>query len=157
MPTFRLRVNGRSVAADSWDPEQPLLFVLRNQLGLHGAKYGCGQGQCGACMVLVDDAVAFSCLTPIKDVAGRRVTTVEGLGTVEKPSPVQEAFVAEQAAQCGYCTSGLVVAATALLRRTPNPTREQVMEGLSPNLCRCGAHTRIIDAVLRAAKAGSGR
>jgi len=157
MPTYRLRVNGRSVTADSWDPEQPLLYVLRNQFGLHGAKYGCGQGQCGACMVLVDDAVAFSCLTPIKDVAGRRVTTVEGLGTVEKPSPVQAAFVAEQAAQCGYCTSGLVVAATALLRRTPHPTREQVMEGLSPNLCRCGAHTRIIDAVLRAAKAGGGR
>jgi nicotinate dehydrogenase subunit A len=154
MPTYTFRVNGRSATVGSWDPDQPLLYVLRNQLGLHAAKYGCGLGQCGACMVLIDDEVAFSCVTTIKQVAGRRVTTAEGLGTVEKPSRVQAAFVAEQAAQCGYCTSGLVVAATALLRRTPHPTREQVTEGLASNLCRCGAHTRIIDAVLRASKVG---
>ena len=153
MPTYTFRVNGRSARVESWDPDQPLLYVLRNHLGLFGAKYGCGLGQCGACMVLVDGRTAFSCLTPVSQVAGRAVTTVEGLGTPEKPDRVQAAFIAEQAAQCGYCTSGLIVAATALLRETPRPTREQVTQGLAANLCRCGAHTRIIDAVLRAAKA----
>ena len=153
MPTYTFRVNGRSATVESWDPEQPLLYVLRNQLGLHGAKYGCGLGQCGACMVLVDGRTAFSCLTPVRQVADRTVTTVEGLGTPERPDRVQAAFIAEQAAQCGYCTSGLIVAATALLRETPRPTREQVMEGLATNLCRCGAHPRVIDAVMRAAKA----
>jgi nicotinate dehydrogenase subunit A len=153
MPTYTFRVNGRSAKVESWDPDQPLLYMLRNQLGLYGAKYGCGLGQCGACMVLVDGRTAFSCLTPVSHVAGRTVTTVEGLGTPEKPDRVQAAFIAEQAAQCGYCTSGLIVAATALLRETPHPTREQVMQGLATNLCRCGAHTRIVDAVLRAAKA----
>jgi nicotinate dehydrogenase subunit A len=153
MPTYTFRVNGRSARVESWDPDQPLLYVLRNQLGLHGAKYGCGLGQCGACLVLVDGRTAFSCLTPVRQVAGRTVTTVEGLGTPEKPDRVQAAFIAEQAAQCGYCTSGLIVAATALLRETPHPTREQVTQGLATNLCRCGAHTRVIDAVMRAAKA----
>ena len=153
MPTYSFRVNGRRVSVESWDPDQPLLYVLRNQLGLHGAKYGCGLGQCGACTVLVDGRQAFSCLTPVQHVAGRGVTTIEGLGTPEKPDRVQAAFVASQAAQCGYCTSGMIMAATALLRQTPRPTREQVTEGLAPNLCRCGTHTRIIDAVLRAAKA----
>jgi nicotinate dehydrogenase subunit A len=152
MPTYTFRVNGRSARVESWDPDQPLLYVLRNQLGLYGAKYGCGLGQCGACMVFVDGKTALSCLTPVSQVAGRTVTTVEGLGTPEKPDRVQAAFIAEQAAQCGYCTSGLIVAATALLRETPRPTREQVTQGLATNLCRCGAHTRIIDAVLRAAK-----
>jgi nicotinate dehydrogenase subunit A len=153
MPTYTFRVNGRGATVESWDPDQPLLYVLRDQLGLHGAKYGCGLGQCGACMVLVDGRTAFSCLTPVRQVAGRTVTTVEGLGTPERPDRVQAAFIAEQAAQCGYCTTGLIVAATALLRETPRPTREQVMEGLATNLCRCGAHTRVIDAVMRAAKA----
>ena len=153
VPTYSFRVNGRRVSVESWDPDQPLLYVLRNQLGLHGAKYGCGLGQCGACTVLVDGRQAFSCLTPVQHVAGRGVTTIEGLGTPEKPDRVQAAFVASQAAQCGYCTSGMIMAATALLRQTPRPTREQVTEGLAPNLCRCGTHTRIIDAVLRAAKA----
>jgi nicotinate dehydrogenase subunit A len=104
-------------------------------------------------MVLVDGRTAFSCLTPVSHVANRTVTTVEGLGTPEKPDRVQQAFIAEQAAQCGYCTSGVIMVATALLRETPHPTREQVMQGLAANLCRCGAHTRIVDAVLRAAKA----
>jgi len=152
MPIYSFRVNGRSASVESWDPDQPLLYVLRNQLGLHGAKYGCGLGQCGACMVLVDGRTAFSCLTPVRQVAGRTVTTVEGLGTPERPDRVQAAFIAEQAAQCGYCTSGLIVAATALLREIPRPTRAQVREGLASNLCRCGAHTRVIDAVMRAAR-----
>jgi len=152
MPAYSFRVNGRSARVESWDPDQPLLYVLRNQLGLHAAKYGCGLGQCGACMVLVDGRTTFSCLTPVRQVAGRAVTTVEGLGTPERPDRVQAAFIAEQAAQCGYCTSGLIMAATALLRETPHPTRDQVRQGLATNLCRCGAHTRIVDAVLRAAK-----
>lgn len=153
MPTYTFRVNGRGARVESWDPEQPLLYVLRNQLDLRGAKFGCGLGQCGACMVLIDGATALSCLTPIRSVAGRTVVTPEGLGTPEKPDRVQAAFIAEQAAQCGYCTSGLVMAATAFLRQHPHPTRDQVAQGLATNLCRCGAHTRIIDAVLRAARA----
>jgi len=153
MPTYALRVNGRRAIVESWDPDQPLLYVLRNQLGLHAAKFGCGLGQCGACMVLVDGKAAPSCVTPVRQVAGRTVTTLEALGTPEKPDRVQAAFIAEQAAQCGYCTSGMIMAATALLRQTPHPTREQVTEGLTMNLCRCGTHTRIINAVLRAAKA----
>lgn len=151
MPTYSLRVNGRNTAVESWDPDQPLLYVLRNQLGLHAAKFGCGLGQCGACMVLIDGAPSFSCLTPVKQVAGRAVVTAEGLGTPQKPDRVQAAFIAEQAAQCGYCTSGMIMAATALLRQTPHPTREQVTRALATNLCRCGTHTRIINAVLRAA------
>ena len=153
MASYTIRVNGRSARIESWDPDQPLLYILRNQLGLRAAKFGCGLGQCGTCMVLVDGAPAFSCLTPIKQVAGRAVTTLEGLGTPEKPDRVQAAFIAEQAAQCGYCTNGMIIAATALLRRTPHPTREQVTEGLATNLCRCGTHTRIVSAVMRAAKA----
>lgn len=153
MPTYTLRVNGRRAQVESWDPEQPLLYVLRNQLNLHGAKFGCGLGQCGSCTVLIDGATAFSCLTPIKNVAGRIVVTPEGLGTPEKPDRVQAAFIAEQAAQCGYCTSGLIMAATALLRQNPNPTRDQVTQGLATNLCRCGTHIRIVNAVLRAARA----
>ncbi len=152
MPSYTFRVNGRSARVESWDPDQPLLYVLRNQLGLHAAKFGCGLGQCGACMVLVDGKVAPSCLTPVRQVAGHTVTTLEALGTPDKPDRVQAAFIAEQAAQCGYCTNGMIMAATALLRQTPHPTREQVTQGLAMNLCRCGTHTRIINAVLRAAK-----
>jgi nicotinate dehydrogenase subunit A len=152
MATFRLRVNGRPATVESWDPEQPLLYVLRNQMGLHAAKFGCGLAQCGACMVLLDGKAVPSCVTPVKDAVGHAVTTLEGLGTTEKPDRVQAAFAAEQAAQCGYCTTGMIMAATALLRANPHPTREQVLQGLATNLCRCGTHTRIIDAVLRAAK-----
>lgn len=153
MPTYTFRVNGRGASVESWDPDQPLLYLLRNQLNLHGAKFGCGLGQCGACMVLIDGVPSFSCLTPVRQVAGRTVVTPEGLGTADKPDRVQAAFIAEQAAQCGYCTSGMIMAATALLRQTPHPTREQITERLATNLCRCGTHTRIIAAVLRAANA----
>jgi nicotinate dehydrogenase subunit A len=153
MPQYKFQVNGRAVRVDSWDAEQPLLYVLRNDVGLHGAKFGCGLGQCGACSVLIDGKVVRACVTPVRQVAGRAVTTIEGLGTPEKPDPVSAAFIAEQAAQCGYCTSGMVLAAKALLSETPHPTREQVQQSLAGNLCRCGTHTRIVSAVLRAAKA----
>src|SRR2546427_5650724 len=108
MATFKLRVNGRAVTVDSWDPAQPLLYVLRNELGLHGAKFGCGLGQCGACTVLIDGKAARACITPVKQATGRAITTLEGIGTPQAPSAVQVAFVAEQAAQCGYCTNGMI-------------------------------------------------
>jgi nicotinate dehydrogenase subunit A len=152
MPQYKLRVNGGAVTVDSWDPDQPLLYILRNALALHGAKFGCGLGQCGACTVLVDGKAVRSCITPIKQVAGRAITTLEGLGTLEKPDVIQSAFIAEQAAQCGYCTNGMIMSAKAVLTRTPHPTLEQVKQGLAGNLCRCGTHTRILSAVMRAAK-----
>jgi len=127
--------------------------VLRNALGLHGAKFGCGLGQCGSCTVLLDGKAVRSCVTPVKQVAGHTVTTLEGLGAPDKPDAVRAAFVAEQAAQCGYCTSGMIMAAKALLSQTPHPTLEQVKQGLVGNLCRCGTHTRILSAVMRVAKA----
>jgi nicotinate dehydrogenase subunit A len=122
-------------------------------LRLHGAKFGCGLGQCGACSVLLDGKITRSCMTPVRTVAGRAVTTIEGLGTPEKPDAVSAAFIQEQAAQCGYCSSGLVLAAKELLTSNPHPTLEQVKESLDGNLCRCGTHTRILNAVMRAAKA----
>ena len=154
MPTYQFRLNGRAISAESWDPDQPLLYVLRDTLGLHGPKFGCGLAQCGACSVMIDGKVARSCVTAVKQVAGRAVTTLEGLGTPEKPDAVQAAFIAEQAAQCGYCTNGMIVAATALLNQTPHPTLDQVKQALAGNLCRCGTHTRIVDAVMRAAENG---
>ena len=153
MPVYQLKVNGRAVKVESWDPDQPLLYVLRNTLGLHGAKFGCGLGQCGACTVIVDGKAVRSCVTPVAQAGGRVVTTIEGLGTPEKPSSLQEAFIAEQAAQCGYCTNGMIMTATALLNATPHATLDQVKSGLAGNLCRCGTHTRIMSAVLRARKA----
>ena len=153
MARYRFRVNGRAVSVESWDPAQPLLYVLRNSLGLHGPKFGCGLDQCGACTVLLDGKAARSCSIPVKQAAGRSITTLEGLGTPEKPDPVQAAFIAEQAAQCGYCTNGMIMAAKSLLNQTPHPTPEQVKQGLAGNLCRCGTYTRILSAVLRAAKA----
>jgi len=152
MPDYKFRVNGGAVSVNSWDPDQPLLYVLRNSLGLHGPKFGCGLGQCGACTVLVDGNAVRSCITPVKTVASREVTTVEGLGSPEKPHPIQAAFIAEQAAQCGYCASGMIISAKALLDETPHPTPEQVKNSLSGNLCRCGTHTRILSAVMRAAR-----
>lgn len=152
MAKYSLRVNGRAVTVDSWDPGQPLLYILRNTLALHGTKFGCGLGQCGACSVLIDGKVARSCTTPVNQAAGKNITTLEGLGTPDKPDPVQAAFIAEQASQCGYCTNGMIMAAKAFLNQTPNPTREQVKQGLAGHLCRCGTHTRILAAVLRAAK-----
>jgi len=153
MAQYRLQVNGRAATVESWDPAQPLLYVLRNALGLHGPKFGCGLGQCGACTVLIDGKPARSCITSVEQAAGHTITTLEGLGTPEQPDPVQAAFIAEQAAQCGYCTNGMIMAAKALLNQTPRPTPKQVKQGLDGYLCRCGTHTRILHAVLRAAKA----
>lgn len=133
-----------------------LLQVLRNDAGCHGPKYGCGLGQCGACTVLVDGRVARACVIPAQGVAGRSITTTEGLGTREAPHPVQQAFIDAQAAQCGYCTSGFVMATVALLARCPQPTDEQVREALSHNLCRCGAHVEILQAVRLAAERMAG-
>ena len=153
MPKYEFRVNGRAVSVHSWDPAQPLLYILRNTLGLRAAKFGCGLAQCGACTVLVDGKPVRSCVTPVQQVTGRTVTTLEGLGTTEKPNRVQAAFISEQAAQCGYCTNGMIMAATALLQQNASPTPEQTKQALSGNLCRCGTHTRILAAVMRAAKA----
>ena len=152
MPTYKLRVNGRDHSVDSWDPNQPLLYVLRDGLDLHGPKFGCGLGQCGACTVIVNGQAVRSCVTPVSKMAGQSVTTLEGLGTPEKPSKLQAAFIAEQAAQCGYCTNGMIVAAETLLRRNPRPTVEQVKQGLAGCICRCGTHTRIIRAVMRVSR-----
>ena len=153
MANYSFQLNGRAVTVDSWDPAQPLLYVLRNTLGLHGPKFGCGLAQCGACSVLLDGKAVRSCVTPVRQAAKRSVTTLEGLGTPEKPDPIQAAFIAEQAAQCGYCTNGMVMAAKSLLNQTPHPTLDQVKQGLAGNLCRCGTHTRILSAVMRVAKA----
>ena len=153
MAKFKLKVNGRPVTVESWDPGQPLLYVLRNSLGLHGPKFGCGLEQCGACTVLIDGKAVRSCVTSVKQAAHRSITTLEGLGTPERPDAIQAAFIAAQAAQCGYCTNGMIMAAKSLLNRNPDPTPEQVKQGLAGNLCRCGTYTRILSAVLRAAKA----
>jgi len=153
MPVYSFQLNGRRVTADSWDAAQPLLYVLRNTFSLTGTKFGCGLGQCGACTVLVDGRATRSCQLPVNQVSGRSVTTIEGVGTIERPSAVQEAFIAEQAAQCGYCTNGMVMTSTAMLAETPRPNEEQIKEALSDNLCRCGTHTRILRAVQRASRA----
>jgi nicotinate dehydrogenase subunit A len=148
----RLTVNGtgRTLAAA---PDTMLLDVLRGELGLKAARFGCGEGLCGSCRVLVDGHAVASCNTPLWSVAGRAITTPEGLGTAEAPHPVQAALIAEQAAQCGYCISGIVVSAAALLAQTPDPDDAAIRAALDPNLCRCGAHNRILRAVRRAAVA----
>ncbi len=153
---IRLIVNGqpREVAAD---PETPLLYVLRNDLGLTGTKFGCGLGQCGSCTVIVEGQAVRSCLTPVQSVAGQAVTTIEGLGSPERPHPLQAAFIEEQAAQCGYCTAGIIMEAKAFLDRTPRPTEAQIKQALDGVLCRCGAHDRVIRAVMRAAATMGGR
>ncbi|HJU15933.1 MAG TPA: (2Fe-2S)-binding protein [Stellaceae bacterium] len=147
-----LNVNGRSYRVDA-DPRTPLLYVLRNALKLNGAKFGCGLGQCGACTVMLDGEAIFSCLTPISAAAAGRIRTVEGLGSVERPGPLQAAFIAEQAAQCGYCIAGMIMRAQALLERTPAATEAQIRAHMEPNLCRCGTHMRILAAIRRAAAA----
>ena len=154
MPTYRLVVNGAEHRVESWDPSQPLLYVLRDRLGLTGTKFGCGAGQCGSCTVLLDGSPGRACLIPVSVAAGRQITTIEGLGTAESPHPVQAAFIAEQAAQCGYCSSGVVMVAAALLARNPQPTREEIKQALAGNLCRCGSHDRVLRAVERAARVG---
>ena len=155
MARYLLSVNGANTAVEAWDPGMPLLYAVRNDLGLHATKFGCGLGQCGACTVLVDNVPARSCLLKVSDAVGRRITTAEGLGTSDQPHPVQAAFVAEQAAQCGYCTNGMVMSVVGLLARTPKPTREQAQGALAGNLCRCGSHDRVLKAVVRAS--GQGR
>jgi nicotinate dehydrogenase subunit A len=147
-----LFVNGESRTLDV-DPDTPLLYVLRNDVGLHGPKFGCGLSQCGACTVLLDGSAIRSCVTPVSLAERRTLTTLEGLGSVAKPHPIQAAFIAEQAAQCGYCINGMIMTAKALLDRTPNPTENDIKQALAGNLCRCGTHQRILRAVRRAAVA----
>ena len=148
---IELKVNGRtqSIAAD---PDTPLLYILRGELQLNAAKYGCGLGQCGSCAVLVDGEVVFSCVVPVLLAENKEVTTLEGLGTEDEPGPLQRAFIAEQAAQCGYCMNGMIMATAALLANNPKPSDTDIREALDGNLCRCGTHLRIIRAVKRAAK-----
>jgi nicotinate dehydrogenase subunit A len=154
MSQLTLHVNGRDRAITLGDPDTPLLYVLRDDLALHGPKFGCGLGQCGACSVMVDGQAMRSCTTKAASVTGRKITTLEGLGSPEAPSKVQAAFITEAAAQCGYCTNGMIMAATALLGRNPHPTEADIRAALAGNLCRCGSHVRVIAAVLRAAKEG---
>ena len=148
--SLTLNVNGADHVVDA-DPATPLLYVLRGDLALNGAKFGCGLGQCGACTVTVDGKAAFSCVLPIAALAGRRIVTVEGLGTAAAPGAIQKAFETEQAAQCGYCIAGMIMRAKALLDDTPKPTEAQIRSHMQPNLCRCGTHMRILRAVRRAA------
>ena len=145
-----LRVNGRTHVLEI-EPGTPLLFILRNDLALNGPKYGCGLGECGACMVLIDGMTARSCCLPVALAEDREVTTLEGLGSAETPSAVQAAFIAEQGAQCGYCLNGMIMTVTALLRRDPHPGETAMREALRYNLCRCGAHVEIMRAAMRAA------
>src|SRR5687767_14964414 len=149
--TIQLKVNGTAHEVDA-DPATPLLYVLRNDLALNGAKFGCGLGQCGSCTVMVDGEAVLSCITPVMLMAGRSVTTVEGLGTIDKPGPVQAAFIELQAAQCGYCIPGMMMRAHALLQRKRDASEADIRDALEPNLCRCGTHLRIIKAVLRASE-----
>jgi nicotinate dehydrogenase subunit A len=148
-----LRVNGRNHKV-AVDPNMPLLYALRDDLGLRGPKFGCGLGQCGACCVLIDGEAQRACVTLAVDAREKEITTLEGLGDPDRPSRVQAAFIAEQAAQCGYCTNGMIMTATALLARRPHPTETDVRDALAQNLCRCGSHARVITAVLRAAREG---
>jgi len=150
MASITLTVNGGARTIDVRDPDKPLLYAIRNDLGLKGAKYGCGLGQCGACTVLVDGEPVRSCAMPVSAFAGKKITTIEGLGSPEKPHKVQAAFIAEQAAQCGYCTNGMVMTGAAMLEKNPKPTAAQVKDALAQNLCRCGTHERIVAAVVKA-------
>jgi nicotinate dehydrogenase subunit A len=154
MAKLSLTVNGRRRSVEA-DPDTPLLYVLRNDLGLRAAKYGCGLGQCGACTVQLGGRAVPSCITPVSAALRQPITTVEGLGSPERPHPLQAAFIQEQAAQCGYCIAGMVMSAKALLDRVPRPTEAQIKEALAGNLCRCGTYPRILAAVLQAAKAGN--
>jgi len=154
MATVKMEVNGAARGVEVDDPQTPLLYVLRNDLGLTGTKFGCGLAQCGACTVLIEGRAVRSCSTAASAAQGLRVTTIEGLGSPERPDPLQAAFIEEQAAQCGYCTAGMIMSARALLAQTPRPTEAQVRQALAGNLCRCGSHVRVIRAVMRAAAKG---
>jgi len=147
--TTTVSVNGQVQRLEA-DPATPLLYVLREDLGLNGAKYGCGLGQCGACTVQIDGKATFSCVTPLAAVEGREVRTVEGLGTIDRMNPLQQAFVEEQAAQCGYCIAGMIMRAQALLDINPTPSDAEIRSHMQPNLCRCGTHMRILRAIRRA-------
>lgn len=147
----QLNVNGRVASVSVDDPDTPLLYVLRDELGFHGPRFGCGLGQCGACTVHIDGAAVRSCITPLSSVGGAKVVTLEGLGTPESPSPVQKAFITEQAAQCGYCINGMIMQSTAFLATNKTPSEAEIREALAGNLCRCGTHLRIVRAVARAA------
>jgi nicotinate dehydrogenase subunit A len=150
MTSIRFRLNGVETDIDA-DPDASLLTILRGELGMTGAHFGCGAGECGACNVIVGDHAVTACDTPLWSVADKDITTVEGLGDAHRPHPLQRAFIAEQALQCGYCVSGILMSAAALLKRNPNPTNSDVRAALDRNLCRCGSHNRIVRAVLRAA------
>jgi len=152
MARVSLQVNGASRVVDV-DPATPLLYVLRNDLGLHGPKFGCGLGQCGACTVIVDGRTVRSCSVSVATAQSRSITTLEGLGTVSQPHPLQRAFIEEQAGQCAMCMNGMILTAKVLLDRTPNPTVTQIKDALDGNLCRCASHLRIVRAVQRAARA----
>ena len=151
MPSVRFRLNGAETEIDT-DFDRSLLDVLRGQLGVTGPHFGCGAGECGACNVILGDHAVSACDTPLWSVAEKDITTIEGLGTSEQPHPLQRAFIAEQALQCGYCVSGILISAAALLKRNPSPTSSEVKEALDRNLCRCGSHNRMVRAVLRAAE-----
>jgi nicotinate dehydrogenase subunit A len=145
-----LNVNGKRASISTDDPQMPLLYALRDDLGLHGPRFGCGLGQCGACTVHLDGKAVRSCQMPVSEAAGKKVVTLEGLGTPAKPHPLQQAFIDEQAVQCGYCINGMIMQAAALLQTTKRPTEQQIRAALAENLCRCGTHLRIVRAVRRA-------
>ena len=147
-----MNVNGKAVSVQADDADMPLLYALRNELNLHGPRYGCGLGQCGACTVHLDGNAVRSCVLPVSAAVGRKVTTLEGLGTPEKPHPLQQAFIDEQAVQCGYCINGMVMQAAQLLKTNKKPSEAQIRDALAANLCRCGTHVRIVRAVQRAAE-----
>jgi nicotinate dehydrogenase subunit A len=151
MTTLILHINGHERLMDV-DPKTPLIFVLRNDLGLKGAKFGCGLEQCGACLVIVDGKTEYACNTPAAAFEGRKIVTIEGIGTPQNLHPIQQAFIKERAAQCGYCIPGMIVATKALLDTNSDPGKHEIRQALSQNLCRCGAHASIIKAVLRAAR-----
>jgi nicotinate dehydrogenase subunit A len=157
--TFAFTVNGKSVSVSLDNEETPLLNVLRNELGLMGTRFGCGLEQCGCCIVLIDGTPEKCCAKPVWSVAGKQVVTVEGLGNAARPHPLQQAFIDEQAGQCGYCLAGILISAKALLDKNPKPTRAEIAAALDGNICRCGSHNRIMRAVEKAAatmRAGAG-
>src|SRR5215510_756966 len=154
MATYNLRINGNAQTVDTTDADKPLLYVLR-ELGLTAAKFGCGLGQCGACTVMIDGAAARSCQTTLADAQGKPIVTLEGLGTPERPHPVQAAFIKEQVPQCGYCTNGMIMTSVALLERNKKPNETEVRQELDANLCRCGSHVRVLRAVMAASGQGT--
>jgi nicotinate dehydrogenase subunit A len=153
--TISLSVNGRTEGIQVHDPAMPLLYALRNDLGLHGPRFGCGLAQCGACTVHINREAVRSCVTPVSAAVGKDVVTLEGLGTREEPHPLREAFIAEQAAQCGYCINGMIMQAASLLNKSPHPSTSEIKAALAANLCRCGTHLRIVRAIQRASAAQS--